>query len=42
LRRLNLIYRIEHDHAFGNLCSVIAELAALRITAPDFEGGVHS
>src|SRR5438132_355826 len=39
LRRLNLIYGIEHDHAFGNLGSVIAELAALRVAAPDFEKG---
>src|SRR5439155_1879164 len=39
LRRLNFIYGIEHDHAFGNLGSVIVELATLRITAPDFEGG---
>ena len=39
--RLNVVYRIEHDHAFGNFGGVIVKCAASRIAAPDFERSVH-
>src|SRR5438128_9448527 len=41
LRGLNLNYRIQHNHAFGDFGRVIAKFAALRIATPDFEGGGH-
>src|SRR6185436_1737033 len=39
LRCLDIVHRVEHDHAFGNFGRVIAKLAAVRITPPDSEGG---
>src|SRR5205823_9978282 len=39
---LDLVKRIEHDHAFADFGSVVAELALVCIAAPDFESsGVH-
>jgi len=42
LRALNVMYRVEHDHAFGDLGLIITKLAALGVAAPDFECGGHS
>ena len=39
--RLNIMHRVEHDHALGDFGRVIAKFAAFRITSPDFEGGFH-
>ena len=36
---LNVMNRVEHDHAFGNFGGVIAKFAALGVTSPDFENG---
>ena len=37
LRTLNIMNRVEHDHALGNFRGVIPKRAASRIPAPDFE-----
>ncbi len=37
LCRLDVIDRIEHDHALRNARCVIAKLTAVRVAAPDFE-----
>jgi len=37
LRPLDVVHRVEHDHAFGDFGSVRTKLAALGVTAPDFE-----
>src|SRR6185437_2823851 len=42
LRALDVMNRIEHDHAFGYFRGVIAKSAAFGIAAPVFErGGTH-
>jgi hypothetical protein len=37
--RLDVMDRVEHDHAFGNAGGVVAELAPVRIATPDAENG---
>src|SRR4029077_18157477 len=39
LRPLNIMHRIEHNHAFGDFGRVILKLTALCVASPDFERG---
>src|SRR5207237_8212580 len=39
LRPLNIVHRIEHNHAFSDFGRVIAKFASLGIATPDFENG---
>src|SRR6266545_2701392 len=41
LRTLNIMNRVEHDHALGNFGGVITKFAAFGVTPPDFENGFH-
>src|SRR5678815_448324 len=39
LLRLDLMHRVEHDHAFAHLSGVVLKRAGLGVAAPDAEGG---